>query len=284
MRRSYDGLLWTLRSLQELSSGLLLPTATIDTSKSTASSSELDRGWQLIWSSLIHGLATFSSMTVIVDAVLVLLGSIISNNHINVGILPQEVWDHQLFRHIPSEPALYFIACYFSRMGCQGNLQDDLHLRRNLLRAVCGPLSLKGPLALNERMIRLLPAAALALCAGFTTTLPLPKEHLPTPPSWDACEVVNDVKMDDAEQERKFGLFECSVEVLTRVYSNSIKISSYRVPDGVQLPLVLRDPLLNDMEIYFLSIIPEDSEKGPLSDIFMGCSLLCHFMHGSYTT
>ncbi|XP_048590826.1 serine/threonine-protein kinase ATM isoform X1 [Brassica napus] len=284
MRRSYDGLLWTLRSLQELSSGLLLPTATIDISKSTVSSSELDRGWQLIWSSLIHGLATFSSMTVIVDAVLVLLGSIISNNHINVGILPQEVWDHQLFRHIPSEPALYFIACYFSRMGCQGNLQDDLHLRRNLLRAVCGPLSLKGPLALNERMVRLLPAAALALCAGFTTTLPLPKEHLPTPPSWDACEVVNDVKMDDAEQERKFGLFECSVEVLTRVYSNSIKISSYRVPDGVQLPLVLRDPLLNDMEIYFLSIIPEDSEKGPLSDIFMGCSLLCHFMHGSYTT
>ncbi|WZZ44669.1 hypothetical protein YC2023_040928 [Brassica napus] len=284
MRRSYDGLLWTLRSLQELSSGLLLPTATIDISKSAVSSSELDRGWQLIWSSLIHGLATFSSMTVIVDAVLVLLGSIISNNHINVGILPQEVWDHQLFRHIPSEPALYFIACYFSRMGCQGNLQDDLHLRRNLLRAVCGPLSLKGPLALNERMIRLLPAAALALCAGFTTTLPLPKEHLPTPPSWDACEVVNDVKMDDAEQERKFGLFECSVEVLTRVYSNSIKISSYRVPDGVQLPLVLRDPLLNDMEIYFLSLIPEDSEKGPLSDIFMGCSLLCHFMHGSYTT
>ncbi|KAH0892896.1 hypothetical protein HID58_055325, partial [Brassica napus] len=248
MRRSYDGLLWTLRSLQELSSGLLLPTATIDISKSAVSSSELDRGWQLIWSSLIHGLATFSSMTV--DAVLVLLGSIISNNHINVGILPQEVWDHQLFRHIPSEPALYFIACYFSRMGCQGNLQDDLHLRRNLLRAVCGPLSLKGPLALNERMIRLLPAAALALCAGFTTTLPLPKEHLPTPPSWDACEV----------------------------------ISSYRVPDGVQLPLVLRDPLLNDMEIYFLSLIPEDSEKGPLSDIFMGCSLLCHFMHGSYTT
>ena len=62
------------------------------------------------------------------------------------------------------------------------------------------------------------------------------------------------------------------------------QISSYRVPDGVQLPLVLRDPLLNDMEIYFLSIIPEDSEKGPLSVIFMGCSLLCHFMHGSYTT
>lgn len=30
--------------------------------------------------------------------------------------------------------------------------------------------------------------------------------------------------MDDAEQERKFGLFECSVEVLTRVYSNPIKV------------------------------------------------------------
>ncbi|CAH2064912.1 unnamed protein product [Thlaspi arvense] len=284
-RRSYDGLLWTLRSLQGLSSSLLLPDTTMDVSKSSVSSSELDRGWQLIWSSLIHGLATFSSMSVIVDAVLVLLGSIISSNHINVGILPQEVWDHQLFRHIPSEPALYFIACYFSRMGCQGNLQDDLHLRRNLLRAVCGPLSWKGRLTLNERMVRLLPAAAFSLCAGFTSSLPLPKEHLPTPSEWDACEVVNDVvKMDDVEQERNFGLFECSVEVLTRVCSNSSKISSCRVPDGVQLPLVLRDPLLHDMEIYFLSITPEDSEKGPLSDIFMGCSLLCHFMHGSYIT
>ncbi|KFK34114.1 hypothetical protein AALP_AA5G103600 [Arabis alpina] len=285
MRRSYDGLLWTLRSLQGLASGLLLPDTTMDISKSSVSSNELDRGWQLIWSSLIHGLATFSSMSVIVDAVLMLLGSVISSNHINVGILPQEVWDHQLFRHIPSEPALYFIACYFSRMGCQGNLQDDLHLRRNLLRAVCAPLSWKGRLTLNERMVQLLPAAAFSLCSGFTTSLPLPKEHLPTPSEWDAYEVVNDVvKIDDVEQERKFGLFEYSVEVLTRVCSNSSKISSCRVPDGVQLPLVLRDPLLHDMEIYFLSITPEDSEKGPLSDIFIGCSLLCHFMHGSYIT
>lgn len=39
-------------------------------------------------------------------------------------------------------------------------------------------------------MVRLLPAAALALCTGSTTTLPLPKEHIPTPSSWDACEVV----------------------------------------------------------------------------------------------
>ncbi|CAN8254904.1 unnamed protein product [Cochlearia groenlandica] len=285
MRRSYDGLLWTLRSLQGLSSVLLLPDIAKDISKSSVSSSELDRGWQLIWRSLIHGLATFSSITVIVDAVLVLLGSIISSNHINVGILPQEVWDHQLFRHIPSEPALYFIACYFSRMGCQGNLQDDLHLRRNLLRAVCAPLSWKGRWTLNERMVRLLPAAAFSLCAGFTTPLPLPKECLPTPSEWEACEVVNDVaKIGDVEHARKLGLFECSVEVLTRVCTNSSKISSCGIPDGVQLPLVLRDPLLHDMEIYFLSITREDSEKRPLSDIFMGCSLLCHFIHGFYIT
>ncbi|KAL1222123.1 Serine/threonine-protein kinase ATM [Cardamine amara subsp. amara] len=278
MRRSYDGLLWTLRSLHGLFSGLLLPDTTMDISNSSVSSSELDRGWQLIWSSLIHGLATFSSMSVIVDAVLVLLGSIISSN-LNVGILPQEVWDHQLFRHIPSEPSLYFIACYFSRMGCQGNLQDDLHLRRNLLRAVCAPISWKGRLTLNERMVQLLPAAAYSLCAGFKTSLPLPKEHLPTPSEWDVCE-----QADDVELEKKFGLFECSVEALTRVCSKSSKISSCQVPDVVQLPLVLRDPLLHDMDIYFRSITPENNEKGPLSDIFMGCALLCHFMHGSYIT
>ncbi|KFK23859.1 hypothetical protein AALP_AAs56376U000100, partial [Arabis alpina] len=42
--------------------------------------------------------------------------------------------------------------------------------------------------------------------------------------------------MDDVEQERKFGLFEYSVEVLTEVCSDSSKISSCRIPDGVQLP------------------------------------------------
>lgn len=30
--------------------------------------------------------------------------------------------------------------------------------------------------------------------------------------------------MDDVEQEKKFGLFECSVEVLTKVYSDSSKV------------------------------------------------------------
>lgn len=107
----------------------------------------------------------------------------------------------------------------------------------------------------------------------------MPKEHLPTPSQWDVCE-----QIDDVDRERNFGLFECSVEALTRICSNSSKISGCQVPDVVQLPLVLRDPLLHDMDIYFLSIIPEVKEKGPLSDIFMGCALLCHFMHGSYIT
>lgn len=42
-------------------------------------------------------------------------------------------------------------------------------------------------------MVQLLPAAAFSLCAGFKTSHPLPKEHLPTPSEWDVCEQVNDV-------------------------------------------------------------------------------------------
>jgi len=34
---------------------------------------QLDRGWQSIWSSLIHGLATFSSMSVIVRCTYLLI-------------------------------------------------------------------------------------------------------------------------------------------------------------------------------------------------------------------
>lgn len=48
-------------------------------------------------------------------------------------------------------------------------------------------------MTLNDRMVQLLPAAAFSLCAGFKTSLPLPKEHLPTPSEWDGCEQVNDV-------------------------------------------------------------------------------------------
>ncbi|XP_019058626.1 PREDICTED: serine/threonine-protein kinase ATM isoform X2 [Tarenaya hassleriana] len=284
MRCSYDGLLWTLRGLQELSSILLFPDASAEIpSKSPFSSTELERGWQMIWSSLIHALATFSNLSTVVDAILVLLGSIISSRRINVGILPQEVWDHQLFRHIRSESALFFIACYFSRMGCQGNLQDDLHLRRNLLRAVFDILSGKGPFTLNERMVWLLPAASFALCAGRTTSIQFHEEHLPTYAEWDTNKVANGVvKMDDLDAERTFGPFECSVEVLTRIYSSSSKTSDSHFSDGVQLPKILRDPLFHDMDVYVLNIIQEkDSEKGPLSDVFMECCLLCHFIHGS---
>lgn len=118
------------------------------------------------------------------------------------------------------------------------------------------------------------------------------------------------LQTDDVELEARFGLFECSVEALTIVCTKSskvedpdsflfspfpdsfdnffislyIQISSCQVPDVVQLPLVLRDPLLHDMDIYLLSVTPEDNEKRPLSDIFMGCALLCHFMHGYYIT
>jgi ataxia telangiectasia mutated family protein len=42
-------------------------------------------------------------------------------------------------------------------------------------------------------MVQLLPAAAFSLCAGFKVSLPLPKEHLPTPSQWDVCEQVSDV-------------------------------------------------------------------------------------------
>ncbi|KAF4352462.1 hypothetical protein F8388_012163, partial [Cannabis sativa] len=67
MGHSYEGLLWTLRSLQELSFVLLLPSEVAILSSSSSSNE--------------------------VDAALILLGNMISRDLINMLVVPQDVWD-----------------------------------------------------------------------------------------------------------------------------------------------------------------------------------------------
>ncbi|KAG6746015.1 hypothetical protein POTOM_050526 [Populus tomentosa] len=138
---AYDGLLWTLRSLQELSSFMLLSDAQSEIlSRPSLPSKELDFGWELIWSGLIRGLLTFSNLNSVADAALLLLGSIISSDLMSTCAVPPDVWDLKLFKRTPSMQVsvLYFIVCYFSHKGSQGDLRDSLHLRKNLLRAILG--------------------------------------------------------------------------------------------------------------------------------------------------
>lgn len=101
MVHAYDGLLWTLRSLQELSS-VLLSDPKLKKPSSSSCLNEFDCGWQVVWTCLMQGLPLFSNVTPVVDAAMVLLGNIISNDLIYTCVVPQDVWDLRLFKQMPS--------------------------------------------------------------------------------------------------------------------------------------------------------------------------------------
>lgn len=288
MGLAYDGLLWTLRSLQELSSFMLLSDAQLEIlSRPSLPSKELDCGWELIWSGLIRGLLTFSNLNSVADAALLLLGSIISSDLMSTCAVPPDVWDLKLFKQTPSMSVLYFIVCYFSHKGSQGDLRDSLHLRKNLLRAILGYFNWKESSILNEHVVLLLPAAVYALCAGCAPFTHSYRGFSSSNILVDSFEATDDrVKTDEHEQERLCELFECSVEVLSKIHLVSrVEASSFQGHQSGCLPRQFRDLLLHEMEGYILGAVGDkEMEKRPLSDVFFICSLLSNFIYGSVLT
>ncbi|KAI9173943.1 hypothetical protein LWI28_009144 [Acer negundo] len=70
MQHTYDGLLWTLRSMQELSSVLLADSRVENPLRSSFSPNEFDRSWHMIWNCLMHGLPIFSNVTAVECSIL----------------------------------------------------------------------------------------------------------------------------------------------------------------------------------------------------------------------
>ncbi|KAK9278964.1 hypothetical protein L1049_028546 [Liquidambar formosana] len=284
LEHAYDGLLWTLRSLQELSSLLLLPVLRVEISlTSSLTSKEFDSCWHRIWSCLMHGLPTFSNVTSVADAALMLLGNLISNDLLHTSIVPQDVWDLQLFRR----PFCTSFQCYFSRRGSQGDVREILHLRQNLLRAVFGLLNWKESLILNERMVILLPAAIYALCAGYAPFLRCDRGFSMSQSFVDVSEAVEDwVNIEEHKHESLHELFECSVEVLAKIdIRSSVKVSQSQRHQNVRLPRELRDPLLHELETYILvALVDKEIKKMLLPDVFFICALLSNFIYCSHLT
>uniref|UniRef100_A0A2P2JCU5 Serine/threonine-protein kinase ATM n=1 Tax=Rhizophora mucronata TaxID=61149 RepID=A0A2P2JCU5_RHIMU len=285
MEHVYDGLLWTLRSLQELSTIFLLSDCQgKNSSSSPFMSIELNYGWHSIWRSLMHGLPVFSNETAVVDAALVLLGGIISNDQMNSCVVPPDVWDLELFKQSLSMSTLYFIACYFSNKGSQGDVRDSLHLRKNLLRGVLGYLNWKESSPFNEQMVMLLPAAVYALCAGcdpFTRYYRwLFQPHL----SADISEAAGDwFKTDEHEHGKLCDFFDCFVEVLASIrLGSSVGVSSSQCHQTVRLPWQLRDPLLHEMDTFVLGALANrETENWPLSDVLFLSVLVSNFVYGA---
>ncbi|XP_031496138.1 serine/threonine-protein kinase ATM isoform X2 [Nymphaea colorata] len=286
---AYDGPLWVLRSLQELSSLLTFPKSTTSscaTSAFTKDSNEVKDGWLRIWSSLMHWLPIFSNVAPLVDEALKLLGGIFSNNLVQGFLVPQDVWDLRIFKHLPSPSSLYFIICYFSRSGYQGNSRDTLLLRESLLRGVFKLLDLKEGLLLNQRNLKLFSAAVFSICAAH--------ELFPSPSSAQLNTCKNNVEpvlddwMQQAAEEHAsisdLNSLECSVEALGELKlhtSNEVQIHCWN--SSLHLPVSVRQPLLLEMEDSLLRTLNRSLEiqQLSLSDLFSLCALLSNVVYGS---
>ncbi|XP_061349623.1 serine/threonine-protein kinase ATM-like [Gastrolobium bilobum] len=281
---AYDGLLWTMRSLQELSSVLLLPNSMMEIS---SISNEFINGWQLLWSTLVHGLPIFSNISALVDAALVLLSNIASNDLVNTCVIPQDVWDLQFFKRSTSIPVLYFFSCYFSRKSSHTDLRDILHLRKNLLRASLSNLNWKGYSTLNERMVLFLPSAMYALCSGCVPFTQCFKELPLVYSSVHVAEVLNDcLKLEDSRYQCLHEFLDCSVEVLTKIDKVSeVEVSQSQRYPRVRIPHEISDQLLHEMESSILgALVEEEINQMRLPDIFLICSLLSNILYGSFFT
>ncbi|MED6127525.1 hypothetical protein PIB30_088839 [Stylosanthes scabra] len=157
---------------------------------------EFVSGWQLIWSTLVHALPIFSNILPLVDAALVLLSYITSNENKK---------EAKLFGNVESMAML------------TADLRDSLHLRKNLLRAILSDLNLKGCSLLDERMVFLLPSAMYALCAGCVPPIQYSKEF---PLGYSICnssETLDDYhKLEDPKHQVLLDFLDCSIEALTK--------------------------------------------------------------------
>ncbi|XP_045816356.1 serine/threonine-protein kinase ATM isoform X4 [Trifolium pratense] len=286
--RAYDGLLWTLRSLQELSSALLLPNSMMKISSMPPSTlNEFMNGWKVIWSTIVHGLPIFSNIATLVDAALALLSNITSNDLVDTCLIPQDVWDLQFFKRPTSIPILHFFSCYFSRKKSHTDLRDILHLRKNFLKAVLNHHDWKGYSKLSERMGLYLPSAMFALCVGFVTFTEFFKEIGLVHISFDVTESLdNSHKVEDPKHQCLQQFLDCSVEVLTEIHKvSNAEVSALQIFPGIRVPQEISDQLLLEMETSILEVLEqEENNETDIPDIFLKCSLLSNLLYGYFFT
>ncbi|KAL2936045.1 Serine/threonine-protein kinase ATM, partial [Bienertia sinuspersici] len=267
VEHSYDGLLWTLRSLHHLFL-LLLPLMSTEKGslKSSSMPNKISRGWQTVWSCLVHGFPKFSNISSVADAAFRLLGDLVSHDILNMTEVPQDVWDLQCFRCISSPSALYFISCYFSRRGSQGDLRDNLYLRQNILRGVMSIINTGETLMLDEHVVTLLPAAMYAICVGVSFF----KGHRGGFTSYcnvdtagKAADYIGIIYGDQQTHEDSDEHFDCFVNVLAEININAQDKGPLSWNSrGMRLPRQLRDPLLNEMENCILhNLVDRKTEK-----------------------
>ncbi|KAJ8476072.1 hypothetical protein OPV22_019799 [Ensete ventricosum] len=280
---SHDALLWLLRALQEFSAVFLFYLHEESSNSTSFTSNEVllvKNGWQDIWSCLIRGIPSFSSFSSIIDAALTLLGNMIKRGQVSVAVMPLDVWNLRIFKRIPSESPLYFIACYFSRAGANGDLRDILYLRKDLLRATMELFDFKQASFWKEQMVSLIPEAIFALCAGCATLAPLSGGlSMFTRPNKDCTKLF--LVKDELEYPEE--VLECSVESLAEIESESSTEEKTDWYSCVRLPKQIRQPLIHEFKEHISDFLTSKGEFGEmdLSFFFSMCSLLCNSIYCS---
>lgn len=276
--RFQDSLLWLIRSLKEFSATLIVNTRDESHFLPTKGEMSIVEGyWQDIWNSLIHALPLFSSTALVADSALSLLGGMIMRDQVHTSFVSEDTWDLQTFKHRPSSSALYFIACYFSRIGFQGDLSNSIFVRKNLLRSTLELIHSKGSSVLNEHNVVMIPEVIFSLCAGFSSS---------AINSADASQLVGECKIfsklllegEDWVIKDELGysvqaLSEISIESSTKVMSD--KCNRAHLPGHIQQPLLLE--LMEFIKGFVAS--NEQFEKVDLCTLVYVCSLLCNLIH-----
>ncbi|XP_047965261.1 serine/threonine-protein kinase ATM [Salvia hispanica] len=286
IEHSYDGLLWTLRSLLKLSSLLhfAAPNMEFSPKASCPAKNEVEKDWNVIWSSLIRSLPAFVNVTLIVDAALMLLCNIMLSDTKDSYIVTPEIWDLRVFKRSPSVSVLFFISCYFSSKAIQGDTRDALFLRQNMLRTVLASFNLRECTSLNERLVVLIPAALYALSVGSAPPI---NEAQGYSQLLYVSEVMEERAKDEEHSlENLHGFFDCSVDVLARIDDDSgQRVSLSENWQNMHLPRELRDQLLPEMENYIIEcMMDKEIENMQLFELINACALLSNFMYCSYAT
>ncbi|KAL6847730.1 hypothetical protein ACP4OV_021858 [Aristida adscensionis] len=276
--RFQDSLIWLIRALKEFSTVFMLIARKEAQFCLTQSEISIVEGcWQDIWNSLIHALPLFSTTALVADSALTLLGGMIVRDQVHTSLLSEDTWNLQIFKQLPSPSALYFIACYFSRIGFQGDLSSSMFIRKNLLRSTFELIHSKEFTLLNEQNVVIIPEVIFSLCTGFSSS---------TINSTDTSQLFGDYKMfskmslEDENWVLKDELH-YSVEALSVINTESAtKVMSgkcYRV----HLPGTIQQPMLLELMEFTKGFVPstEQFHKMDLSSLVYVCSFLCNLMH-----
>ncbi|XBJ11536.1 hypothetical protein VPH35_016223 [Triticum aestivum] len=277
--RSQDSLLWIIRALKEFSAMFIVNTREESHCLLTKGEMSTVEGyWQDIWNSLIHALPLFSPTALVADSALNLLGGMIMRDQVHTSVVSEDTWNLQTFKQSPSPSALYFIACYFSRIGLQGDLSNSSLVRKNLLRSTLELIQSvsKGSSLLNEQNVVMIPEAIFSICAGFSSSA---INSANASQLFDECKDFSKLLLESENWVIKDELG-YSVEALSEISTeSSTKVISDKC-NRAHLPGHIQQQLLDQlMEFEGFMASNEQLEKVDLCTLVYRCSLLCNLIH-----